>query len=158
MMNGTQRYWTWGISKKAPRVASERKGQRCAGGQGTLAPLSITIEAPLDAAARAAAAAAKVPEPPPAAPRTKAKKVSWRGDDTLVLVRWFLQVVFHPLLQGVTPLLVKSIMKSVCFDKKADVNLVAALNVAYDIRACMYFSVIDEASFAFVGEEFCWIR
>ena len=122
-MSGMQAYWIRRISAKASVVVSEKKRERCAGGQGTLAPLSITIEAPLDAAARAAAAAAKVPEPPPAVPRTKAKKVSWRGDDTLVLVRWFLQVAFQPLLQAVTPLLVDTIVKSVCLDERADVCL-----------------------------------
>lgn len=63
------------------------------GGQGApTASLSLAFDEVPSAASRAAAAAAKVPDPPALPAKEKRKKVSWQADESLVLVRYFLQV------------------------------------------------------------------
>lgn len=72
------------------------------GGSGPLGSISLSTVGPSSSSARerALAAARRVPSPEPQPKKEKAKKVSWRKEDALVGVRWFLKVSSEQLQLG----------------------------------------------------------
>ena len=62
------------------------------GASASLAPLPTLGPPSHGAKERAAAAARRVPSPEPAARKGKGKTVSWRSEEAMVGVRWFLKV------------------------------------------------------------------
>ena len=72
------------------------------GGSGPLGSISLSTVGPSSSSARerALAAARRVPSPEPQPKKEKAKKVTWRKEDALVGVRWFLKVSSEHLLAG----------------------------------------------------------